>query len=144
MRKIRVHKDEHFGLPWIEKGWKNKNQMGKEVASNLNFHNFASTFDHGQDSRIISHANQYFQNYWNFQQSSSNNRGVDLLETPNMMDECNEALVLYSAKENLFTYKQMPISEFEFFMSKKFRFVTQLKYPDETTISSLKASSFDF
>lgn len=144
MRKIRVHKDEHFGLPWIEKGWKNKNQMGKEVASNLNFHNFASTFDHGQDSRIISHANQYFQNYWNFQQSSSNNRGVDLLETPNMMDECNEALVVYSAKENLFTYKQMPISEFEFFMSKKFRFVTQLKYPDETTISSLKASSFDF
>lgn len=144
MRKIRVHKDEHFGLPWIEKGWKNKNQMGKEVASNLNFHNFASTFDHGQDSRIISHANQYFQNYWNFQQSSSNNRGVDLLETPNMMDECNEALVVYSAKENLFTYKQMPISEFEFFMSKKFRFVTQLKYPDKTTISSLKASSFDF
>lgn len=118
--------------------------MGKEVASNLNLHNFASTFDHGQDSRIISHANQYFQNYWNFQQSSSNNRGVDLLETPNMMDECNKALIVYSAKENLFTYKQMPISEFEFFVSKKFRSVTQLKYPDETTISSLKASSFDF
>ena len=110
--------------------------MGKEVASNLNLQNFASTFDHGQDSRIISHANQYFQNYWNFQQSSSNNRGVDLLETPNMMDECNKALIVYSVKENLFTYKQMPIWEFEFFMSKKFRFVKQLKYPDETTISS--------
>ena len=110
----------------------------------FNLHNFASTFDHGQDSRIISHANQYFRNYWNFQQSSNNNRGVDLLETPNMMDECNKALIVYSAKENLFTYKQMPISEFEFFMSKKFRFATQLKYPDETTISSLKASSFDF
>ena len=123
-----------------------KKQKLNEKGSGLQFklHNFASTFDHGQDSRIISHANQYFQNYWNFQQSSSNNRGVDLLETPNMMDECNKALIVYSAKENLFTYKQMPISEFEFFMSKKFRFVTQLKYPDETTISGLKASSFDF
>lgn len=65
-------------------------------------------------------------------------------ETPNMMDECNKALIVSSAKENLFTYKQMPISEFEFFMSKKFCFAAQLKYPDETTIGSLKVSSFDF
>lgn len=57
-----------------------------------------------------------------------------------MMDECNKALIVSSAKENLFTYKQMPISEFEFFCVKEIPFCNT----DETTIGSLKASSFDF
>lgn len=57
-----------------------------------------------------------------------------------MMDECNKALIVSSAKENLFTYKQMPISEFEFFCVKEIPFCNT----DETTIGSLKASSFGF